>query len=231
MIKRISGNPTAVAVVLLLSVAAFWYFEIARAGWGDPSKAIAVLSTFVLGVWTLYLFLLRGSFETSLAIDLSVQSEPRDGQYVVFFQIKLDNIGGRRITAPSVLSQKQIVDYEDSVEFPCDLQLRTLRGATSTSRFVGWWSKRDPLLSEIPGIPTHISVLYEYTRSDQRVDFFMEPGERYVLGHMFILPAGHYAAKLVFVGERATAAEYWSRIFYFCVPFDRAAGTTFGEEA
>lgn len=46
----------------------------------------------------------------------------------------------------------------------------------------------------------------------------MEPGEKYVLGHVLVLPAGHYVAKIVFVGERATAAEYWSRIFYFSVP-------------
>jgi len=218
MIKKISGNPTVVGFVLLFSMALFWYFAIWHTGWGDKGKAIGFLGTLVVGVWTVYLFLLHGSFETSLAIDLSVETQPRDGKYVVFLQVRLDNIGGRRITAPPALSEAQIADYEESVRFPCDLQVLGLTGVTSTARFVGWWSKRNPLLSEIPGVPPHISVLYEYTRSDQQVDFFMEPGEKYVLGHVFILPAGHYVAKLVFVGERATAAEYWSRIFYFCVP-------------
>jgi hypothetical protein len=212
MIKRISGNPTAVFSLLLLSVGLFWYFEIARTDWNNPG-------TLVAGVWTLYLFLLRGSFETSLAMSLSVETQPRGDQQIVFLQVELDNIGGRRITAPPLLSKEQIKDYEDSIRFPCDLQLRRLEEEeASVPRFVGWWSKRDNLLSSIPGIPEHISVLYEYTRADQQVDFFMEPGEKYTLGHVFVLPPGHYVAKLVSIGERATAAEYWSRIFYFCVP-------------
>ena len=218
MIKKISGNPTIVSLVLLFFMAVSWYFGVWDTGWSDKGKALSFLGTLVVGVWAIYLFLLHGSFETSLAIDLSVETQPRDGQYVAFLQVKLDNIGGRRITAPPALSQAQIADYEESVKFPCDLQVLGLTGVTSTPRFVGWWSKKKDLLSEISGIPQHISVLYEYTRSDQQVDFFMEPGEKYVLGHVFILPAGHFVAKLVFVGERATAAEYWSRIFYFCVP-------------
>jgi hypothetical protein len=217
MIKRISGNPTIVCLFLLLSVTVFWYFAIERHG-QNLGKAVGVLGTFIAAVWTLYLFLLKGSFETSLGMSLSVETQQGDAQSVVSLQIELSNIGGRRITAPRELSAGQINDYEDSVLYPCDLEIRTLDGTTSTSRFVGWWSRRDSLLSPIPGIPKHISVLYEYTRADQRVDFFMEPGEKYVLGHIFILPPGHYAAKLVFIGERATAAEYWSRIFYFYVP-------------
>jgi hypothetical protein len=78
----------------------------------------------------------------------------------------------------------------------------------------------------MPGIAEHISVLYEYSRADQRIDFFMEPGEKYGLGHLFLLPPGHYAAKLVFIGERATAAEYWSRMFYFYVPIRETGQVT-----
>jgi predicted DNA-binding WGR domain protein len=50
----------------------------------------------------------------------------------------------------------------------------------------------------------------------------MEPGEKYNLGHVFVFPASHYAAKIVFVGDRATAAEFWSRIIYFGVPPNQA---------
>jgi hypothetical protein len=219
MVRRLAGNPTLICACLLFSVTAFWYFAIARPQWTtNPGKAVGILGTLLAGVWTLYVFLLRGSFETSLAIDLSVETQPKDGMHVVFLQIKLNNIGGRRITAPTELSAEQIADYEDSVMFPCDLQLHAFDHATSGPQFVGWWSRKAKLLSEIPNVPTHISVLHEYTGSDQKVDFFMEPGEKYVLGHVFVLPAGHYIAKLVFVGERATAAEYWSRIYYFHVP-------------
>jgi hypothetical protein len=208
MLRRLSGNPTVVSVFLLLTLAILWYAEMDSLGWKDRREAFSILGALIAAVWTLYLFLLRGSFETSLAMDLRVNAEPRDQLYVVYLQIKLENIGGRRITAPPSLSSAQIRDYEDSVQHPCDLQLRLLGGETPAARFVGWWSKHSTLLTKIPEVPEHISVLYEYTRSDERIDFFMEPREKYTLGHIFILPPGHYVAKLVFVGERATAAEY-----------------------
>lgn len=215
MIRRLSGNPTILTLLVLVSAILVWRVEMFDAS--NPVKSFGILGGILSAVWTFYLFLLRGSFETSLAMDLSVDAQPRDSQFVVYLQVKLSNIGGRRITAPPTLSSEQIKDYEHSVIFPCDLELRVLNGTISTPCFVGWWSKRAPL-KNIEGIPTHISVLYEYTRADEKVDFFMEPGESYVLGHVLVLPAGNYVAKLVFVGQRATAAEYWSRIFSFSVP-------------
>lgn len=92
--QRISGNPTIVCTLLLFSVGLFWFAEIARRGWSDPGKAIGVLGTFVAAIWTLYLFLLKGSFETSFALDLTVETKPKGDQHVVFLQVKLDNIGG-----------------------------------------------------------------------------------------------------------------------------------------
>lgn len=217
MMRHIYRNPTVISVVLLLCLAALWYFHVLDAYRDDPLKAFTVLGTLVAAVWTLYLFLLRGSFETSLSIDISVDTQARGGQFVVFLEITLQNVGGRRITAPPALSEKQIEDYEDSVKYPCDLQLRAIDSSFSGPQFVGWWSRRG-LLINIQNIPQHVSALYEYTRSDHAVDFFMEPGEKYVLGHIFVLPPGNYVAKVVFVGERATAAEYWSRIICFGVP-------------
>jgi hypothetical protein len=51
-----------------------------------------------------------------------------------------------------------------------------------------------------------VSVLYEYSRADQEGDFFMEPGEQNTLPLCSL--AAPLVAKIVFVGERATAAEF-----------------------
>jgi hypothetical protein len=218
MLRRFSGNPTFVSSVLLAALFVFWYFGFFRAtGDNDHSKAFTALGALTAGVWTLYQFLLKGTFETSLSMDISVETQVRDGLHVVYLQVTLGNVGGRRITAPPVLTEAQIEDYEASVKYPCDLQLKYLSGEIAQSQYVGWWSNQGRL-ADVSGVPTHISVLYEYTRSDHAVDFFLEPGEKYVLGHVFVLPAGNYLAKLVFVGERTTAAEYWSRIVAFTVP-------------
>src|SRR5439155_4201794 len=94
---------------------------------------------------------------------------------------------------------------------------RKLAAGMTCPGFAGWWPENRNL-ADIRGIPPHISLLYEYTHSDEKIDFSMEPGEKYTLSAILVLPSGHYAAKIVFVGERAKAAEYWSRIVYFCVP-------------
>jgi hypothetical protein len=54
----------------------------------------------------------------------------------------------------------------------------------------------------------------------------MEPGEKYTIGTGFLLPQGHYVAKIVFIGSRATASEFWSRIVYFTVPETKQTSLT-----
>ncbi len=51
-----------------------------------------------------------------------------------------------------------------------------------------------------------MSLLFEYSRKDGLIDFFLEPGEVYEFQPAFHLPPGDYAAKIVFAGRRATAA-------------------------
>jgi hypothetical protein len=162
------------------------------------------------------------AFESALSIDFLIRTEPREQHFVAFLEVILLNIGSRRISAPPRLTKEEIEDYEQSVLYPADLQIRRLRDGFDGPKFVGWWSKAN-LLESVDGLPPHINLLFEYTRSDGKIDFFMEPKEQYTLGSMFVLPAGHYAAKVVFVGKRAKAAEFWGRIVYFQIPAVRSS--------
>ena len=215
--RRLFANPAIMLVLLLLTTGLLWLFSVLRFV-KDAAPALTALGILVGASWTLYQFVLRRSFETALSIDYVIDTRPIGDKFVVSLQVVLANIGNRRITAPGMLKAEEVADYENSVLYPCDLQIRTIVGPVDTPRFAGWWSTENQLLFAVPGIPEHISVLYEYTTADRKVDFFMEPGEKYNLGHVFVFPAGHYVAKVVFVGDRATAAEFWSRIIYFSVP-------------
>jgi hypothetical protein len=211
-----SGASIVLGAILVAGVV-LWIAGLRYAGAEKTDHAVTALGILVGGSWTFYQFVLRKSFESALSIDYSVRTEPKLRQYVVFFDVIFTNIGNRRITAPTSLAEKEIEDYEQSVVYPADLQIKRLVDDVSGPKFAGWWSG-SVALESIRELPSHISLLFEYSRSDGNVDFFMEPKERYALGSILVLPAGHYAAKIVFVGERAKAAEFWGRIVYFHVP-------------
>lgn len=216
--EMVLTRPAAMFLVLLVLGLAVWALGLRH--YADPkdvSDAAAALAIIVGGAWTLYQFVLRRAFETSLQIEVAVRTNAfGEGKYIVYLQVTLTNSGARRITVPPVMSNAQIEDYEKSVRYPVDLQIKMVNERAKVPSFLGWWSAGK--LNTIEGIPEHISLLYEYSFSDGTIDFFMESGEKYQVGSTFLLPAGHYVAKIVFVGERATAAEFWSRIFHFCVP-------------
>jgi hypothetical protein len=220
---RVYGASVVFGAILVCGVI-FWTLGLRYADAERTDHAITALGILVGGGWTFYQFILRKAFESALSIDYSVRTEPRKNQFAVFFEVIFANIGNRRITAPFNLTEDQVIDYEHSIEYPADLQVKRLADDFDGPNFVGWWSKSGAL-ENIDGLPSHISLLFEYSRSDGKVDFFMEPKERYSLGSILVLPAGHYAAKIVFVGERAQAAEFWGRIVYFCVPGVRANHT------
>jgi len=216
-VKAILGFLFAVLMVVL------WWLLVRKLSPKDVSDAATALALLVGGGWTFYQFALRKSFESALQIESAVATEPMGANFVVSIDVVLSNIGNRRIGVPRRLPAEDIVHYENSVKYPVDLQVRALATDLPCPAFAGWWPEGHSLKT-ITGIPRHISLLYEYSEPNEKdaaiteYDFFMEPGEKYHLGTVFVLPAGHYVAKVVFVGERSTAAEYWSRTAYFRVP-------------
>jgi hypothetical protein len=217
-----------IALGILAAAAVVFLLQCLAAGRLDPKKfsdAATGLAILAGGGWTLYQFALRRAFESALSIDCHILTEPwkghsgepsKDEHFVVAIDVVFSNIGNRSIFAPCKLKPKDVRAYEGAAKYPADLQIRRLPEKAEVG-FVGWWYKKQKL-QFIRSIPRHVPLLYEYTTKNGKVDFFMEPNEKYTLGTIFILPRGHYAAKIVFVGERKGAAEYWSRILYFPVP-------------
>ncbi|MCA1600278.1 MAG: hypothetical protein LC776_01070 [Acidobacteria bacterium] len=180
--------------------------------WKDALTALAIM---IGGLWTLYQFVLRKAFESALRIGIDVRVAQSAGPLrLVTIGVTFENKGQRRITAPPKLSSERIADYEGSITHPADLQLKQLAAGAAPS-FIGWWKAGS--MNDIPGVPEHVSLLFEYSRKDGLIDFFLELGEVYEFQPAFHLFPGDYAAKIVFAGRRATAAEFWSRIVFFQV--------------
>jgi hypothetical protein len=170
-----------------------------------------VIALMVGGGWVLYQYVIRRSGETGLAITVKPRTACRDGNSrFVFLEVGLKNTGHRRLTAsPNNQSQLQ-GEFERSIQFAGSLQLRSIDPAYSgPSTHVDWWDYGTSKMLRGLAVP-EVNILREYTDPEDRVEFFMEPGESYRLGSTFILEPGVYLAKVVFVGK--AKREYWSRI-------------------
>jgi len=186
MLKR-SGirNPTPVFGAILIVGIFSWAWAVLY-HFNDADKidhAVTALALLVGGGWTFYQFVLRRAFESALSIECTVRTEPlrydqRDDKFVVFCDVLLQNIGPRRITAPQSLAPDQRTEFEQSVTYPADLQLKRLADGELAPQLAGWWSSTG-VLESIPGVPEAVSLLYEYTKADGKIDFFMEPSEKY----------------------------------------------------
>ncbi len=169
-----------------------------------------VVALLIGGGWVLYQYVIRRSGESGLSIDLKAQtSEWKPESKLAFVDVVLRNTGQRCIDAttdsPSSLEQQ----FEGSIRYAGSLQLRKLNSqASGAVAHIDWWDKSSGWLAQ-PIVP-ETDLLKEYTDQEGTVEFFMEPGEEYHLGNVFILEPGIYLAKIVFVGQRK--AEFWGRI-------------------
>jgi hypothetical protein len=223
-VRNIKENPWEVALVLVAligmttAVALFEEYP-GTDRMSDAVNAMKVFAALAGGAWVLYQFTLRRAFESALVMKVAVRAEPLGSRCAVFIAVRLLNAGKRRIVAAQRLTDAQKTDYENSIEFPCDLVIRKLAAVEPAPEYFDWWG--DNMMGEWERESKHVPVLAEYSTADGDIDFFMEPKERYSLGHAFALPAGHYMAKVVFVGTRAGAAEYWSQMVYFHIPVSK----------
>jgi hypothetical protein len=96
--------------------------------------------------------------------------------------------------------------------------------------YIDWWSSdaepialreltdREKSEPEPEKRMRHVPLLHEYELDGKGIEFFMEPGEECRVGVPLLLEPGHFLAKIVIVGERAGASEYWSRIVHIEAP-------------
>jgi hypothetical protein len=185
---------------------------------GTPEQwtiLLTIATTIIGGIWVLYTAWLKRSFESGLAIDVTVGSLPSSGNtHLVTLDVQLRNTGNRRVRA--LRRRPNPAQYDQSIVYGADLHLKQVTAGLPAPSYLDWWASAG--LTDV-FTPPHLSLLHEYYEDKKtEVDFFMEPGEECVLLSSFILKEGHYLAKIVFVGEREGAAEYWSRVVLVPVP-------------
>jgi hypothetical protein len=174
------------------------------------ATAIAVL---VGGVWAYYRFGIKRESETALAIDLAHTSVPYDANYLVFFDVCLENKGAVRLGA----KRKRRSAYEDEAEvlaYAVDLLLRPVPPGSAPGSRVGWFGSETDTSPRVSDVELDLVAEYEI---DGETDFWMEPGESYHLGAGVVLSAGSYLAMVTFVGDRSDE-EFWRRVFLVQVP-------------
>jgi hypothetical protein len=207
-------RPRNLVPIALIVLGAWGFALFATKNPGNVVDAVTALGILAGGMWVAYQFVLGRAFESSVSIEPNLEMHSVLRDHLVSFDIAITNTGHRRIVVDKQLSDAQKAEYENSIQYPGDLQIKRIKKMPSPA-FVGWWTE---VVESVQGLPEHISLLYEYTDKDKNIDFFMEPKERYSLGVSFLLPSGDYLAKIVLVGTRTSASEYWSRIFHFRVP-------------
>lgn len=189
--------------------------------WGSAFNDWAVgLAALAGGAWALGKFIRERAGEPALVITTAVEQAPlEDGLMFVVVTISLKNVGKVMIAAKPKADQDGYVfdDGSDRLRFPCTLELRPVAQAASAPLLIRWYEQ-----GQARPVSDGIDVLEEYrdNRSDNQVDFWMEPGESYHIGVPLKLSLGAYLAKVTFVGAK-NPDDYWSRQFGFAVAAPR----------
>jgi len=174
------------------------------------ATAIAVL---VGAVWAYYRFGIKRENETAMGIDLVHTSVPYDANYLVVFDVCLENKGAVKLGA----KRQRHPAYEDSADvlaYAVDLLIRPVPPGSTPGSRIGWFAgetDKSPRSGDM-----ELDLVAEYEINGES-DFWMEPGESYHVGAVVILSAGRYLAMVTFVGDRSDS-EFWRRMFLVQVP-------------
>jgi hypothetical protein len=196
--------------------------ELIQSPWWTAAKDIGVaVASLIGGAWVLFRFVGERRLQAALDIGIEYAAQPlttlHRGSYIVHFDVTLTNPGRTRLRAKwSRCRGLAFDDLEEKHRHSCSLQIKEISipgcvGATEINWFTGP-HLRDTELSEM-----NLLTEYEDPKRCNRVDFWMEPQERYHLGRTVILPAGHYLAKVTFIGSRGRD-NFWSQVQYIPIP-------------
>lgn len=179
------------------------------------ATAIAVLGG---AVWAYYRFGIKRESETAMGINLSHTSIPYDANYLVVFDVCLENKGAVKLGAKRK-RHPAYTDNADVLAYAVDLLVRPVPSGSALGSRIGWFE------SEIDKSPhpedVEVDLVAEYEINGES-DFWMEPGESYHVGATVVLSEGKYLAMVTFVGDRSDS-EFWRRMFLVQVPEPQAA--------
>jgi hypothetical protein len=194
------------------------------ADWISPEgikNCAETLAIFVGGAWAVWRFWIRRERETTLDIDLTPQTIPRvDGRFVVFLDVTFTNRSAVRLSAKRLRyngtpsSPYAYSDDDEKLKYSGSLLLRKLPADAPPDAQIPWFSdapNNSPRADDIQE-----DVFYDYEISGE-TDFWMEPGECYHCGIIFVLNPGLYHVMVTFIGNTSDD-EFWRRIFILRVP-------------
>ena len=182
------------------------------------ATAIAIL---VGGAWAYYRFGIKRESETALAIDLAHSIVPYGSNYLVVFDVCLENKGLVRLGA----KRNRLDAYEDHAEvlaYSVNLLLRPVPPSLIPGSRIGWFDSETDKSPRPDDVELDLVAEYEI---DGETDFWMEPGENYHVGATVVLSAGEYLAMVTFVGDRSDS-EFWRRMFLVQVPVRQASSSS-----
>jgi hypothetical protein len=170
-------------------------------------------------IWAIYRWWKERAHETSLEIDLvSTCTVYRNDLYLVFIDVSLKNVGKVRLVAHDRKITEPIhKDAMETINYSLGLQLMAIRSDIDCSAALDWFSSN--MLDTPKNIPDEINLFsdFEENGKDKQDEIMIEPGTTNNFGYPFILPAGHYLAKVTFIGKRSKI-DFWRRLFYINVP-------------
>jgi hypothetical protein len=182
---------------------------------------IVGLAALVGGLWVILRLKRERTDEDALSIEVSSTTSPYGSEFSVFFDIRLHNVGKTKIQAKPSRAKAEYA-YDDSVEkllYSGSLQLQrvVITAVPAGGRVLDWFDKSGRL-EAVPDLPEmNLLSCYEDPNNDNRVDFWMEPGEIYSVGASVILPAGLYLAKITFIASRSDR-NFWTRMIQLHIP-------------
>jgi hypothetical protein len=211
------------AVAVAVGVA-LWRWKAAIVANADTAQSLATAAGILIGGgWALYRFAIQRSRETALALDLTTTSVQHHGDtWLVFFDVAFRNAGSVLIAAsrerPAYNDDRQRQQHTpgEVVQYGVDLKLRKMAEALPEYEFVSWWSNAKA--GQWDTRITEVDLAEDYEDpSTERTDFWIEPGETAHVSAALVLPAGHFVAKVTFIGVN-TRKDFWSRSFLVTVP-------------
>lgn len=189
--------------------------------WIDAFHNIVVAAAAIIGgVWAYTSFLRERRNQAALNVDASVTTDTLGNRYLATFEVRMTNAGRIRVEAHA--HPQKFYDGVEALAHDCCLQLRRLEALPATPATIDWFNSK--LAHQIVGIEDmNLLSNYENPRKGNAIEFWMEPGESYVLSACCVLDTGHYLAKVTFIAA-GDEGNFWTRLMQFTVPAPTGAG-------
>jgi hypothetical protein len=172
------------------------------------------LASIIAGIWALLRLRRERTHEAALKIEiLSTPVDP--GARYTAIEVILTNQGHVKLQANEAIKPGPVyADRLETISFSCTLAVKRIADHAEGKSFCIDWFDSDLFSLAIPEI--NLLAEYQNPERNERVEFWMEPGESYRVGSVLRLPPGPYLAKVTFVGSNSSE-DFWTQVTHFSV--------------